>query len=151
MKCPPFMREGLSVRELQEEVNKLFDRFWHAGITAGPFDGQEWAPAIDLLDEADRFVLRAEVPGLESNDVEVSLSGQVVTLKGNKAADRPEAEARNLLRAERRFGRFSRSVPLPAGVDASQVTATCRKGVLEVILPKQAEARAKTIHVEIHD
>ena len=148
----PFRREGhVSLPDLQAEMNRLFDRLWHGSVSAGPFDGQEWAPAIDVLEESDRFVVKAEVPGLEAGDVDVAISGDTLTVKGQKTSERSETERRGYVRMERRFGSFSRSIDLPATVDASKVTASCRRGVLEIILPKKEEARPKSIRVEVQE
>ena len=147
----PIGRSQLSLTDVQDEINRMFDRIWHGGVTTGPLDGQEWAPLIDVLEESDRFVVHAEVPGLSTNDVEVSLSENILTLKGHKGSDRVEGEDRNYLRRERPSGTFCRSVALPAKVDAGGVTAVCRQGVLEIALPKSAEAVARNIEVRVED
>lgn len=145
----PFKPQSLSLRDLQEEINGLFDRLWHGGIRTGPFDGQEWAPPVDVLDESERFVVRAEVPGLVAADFDVSVSGNVLTIKGNKPSDRREEQQEQYVRAERPFGAFNRSITLPVAVNADGVRATCSKGVLEVSLPKSEEARPKSVRVEV--
>lgn len=148
----PFSKDiPLSPSDFQQEMNRLFERFWHSGISTGPLDGQDWAPMMDVLEEEDRFVVRVEVPGLESKDIEVSVSGDKLTLKGHKPSERREGDERNYLRAERRFGSFQRTIQLPVDVDVSGVTATCRKGVLEIVLAKKEENRPKAIHVQIED
>ena len=145
----PFKPQSLSLRDLQEEINGLFDRVWHGGIRTAPFDGQEWAPAVDVLDEAERFIVRAEVPGLVTADFDVSVSGNVLTIKGSKPSDRREEQQEQYLRAERPFGAFNRSITLPVAVDADGVQATCTKGVLEVSLPKHEGVRPKSVRVEV--
>ncbi len=148
----PFGKEmPLSLTDFQNEMNRLFERYWHGGISTGPLDGQDWAPALDVLEEEDRYVIRAEVPGLEARDIEVSVSDNTLTLKGHKPSERREGDERNCLRLERRFGSFHRSVPLPVAVDGASVTATCKKGILEVVLAKKEEHRPKTIRVEVGD
>ena len=151
----PFRKDvPLSLGEVQAEVNRMFDRFWHVGVLAGPMDGQDWAPPVDVREEPDRFVVRAEVPGLSTDEVDVSIAGESLIITGQKPSDRGEEEpepGERYLRTERRFGRFCRTLPLPATVDFEKATAQCRKGVLEVILPKKEDARPKTISVVVED
>ncbi len=148
----PFRRDiPLSMADVQDEVNRLVDRVWHLGLRGGPLDGQEWAPVIDVLEEPDRFLVRAELPGLATEDVDVSISGGTLTIRGQKLSDRPEGDDRHYLRSERRFGTYSRTVPLPATVDAENATAHCRKGVLEVVLPKKEDARPKSIEITVEE
>jgi len=147
----PIGKGQISLNDVQEEINRLLDRVWHGGVATGPLDGQEWAPLIDVLAESDRFVIHAEVPGLETNDVEVSLSENILTLKGHKSFDRVEGEDRSYLRRERPSGSFFRSITLPAKVESDAVTAVCRQGVLEIVLPKSSEAVARSIEVRGED
>jgi len=146
----PFRKEGpFGLRDLQDEINSMFAKLWHAGLSTGPFDGQDWAPVVDVFEEPDRFVVRAEVPGLDASEIELTFSGGTLTLRGHKAADYTEETAKGLLRRERRFGSFARGIPLPANVDAAKVSATCRNGLLEITLPKTEESRPKPIKVEV--
>jgi HSP20 family protein len=141
----------MSVGELQSEMNRLFDRFWHGGISMGPLDGMDWAPPVDVLEEEDRYVVTAEVPGLSTADIDVSVSGETLTIKGHKPNPRREGDERAYLRTERQFGSFMRTMQLPAAVDPQRVTAACKKGVLEISLAKKEELRPKNIHVEVMD
>ncbi len=148
----PFGKDiPLSLTEFQSEMNNLFERLWHSGVTAGPLDGQDWAPPVDVLEEETQYVIRAEVPGLEAKDIELSVTGETVTLKGHKGDERREGDERSCLRLERRFGSFSRTIQLPVAVDPSSVTAACKRGVLEVVLAKKEEHRPKSIRVDVSD
>ncbi len=148
----PFRKEiPLSMADVQDEVNRLVDRVWHLGLRGGPLDGQEWAPAIDVIEEPDRFLVRAELPGLSTEDVDVSISGGTLTIRGQKPSDLPEGDDRQYLRSERRFGAYSRTVPLPTPIDAENASAHCRKGVLEVVLPKKEDARPKIIEITVEE
>jgi HSP20 family protein len=149
MSLLPFRKEQLSLSELQDQMNLLFSRLWHAGVSMGPFDGQDWAPALDVFEEAERYVVTAEVPGLKVDDIEVTYVGNTVTLAGRKGPDVTEETSKGFLCRERRFGRFSRAVTLPETVDAGKINATCRDGVLEVVLPKKQEARPVSIKVDV--
>ncbi len=148
----PFRKDiPLTLGDVQNEINRLFERFWHGGITCGPLDGQDWAPPMDVLDDQERYVIRAEIPGLDVKDIEVAVSDNTLTIKGHKPLERREGDERKYILLERRFGSFQRSVPLPAGVDAKDVVATCKKGVLEIVLPKKEESRPKAIRIEVTD
>jgi HSP20 family protein len=138
-----------SLSELQAEMNNLFQRVWHAGLSTGPLDGQEWAPPLDLVEEADRFLVKAEVPGLEAGDIEVGFTEGILTLKGHKSEEYQEVDRSGLVTRERRFGRFARSISVPGAVDASQISAACRNGLLVITLPKKEEARSKTIKIDV--
>jgi len=148
----PFRKDlPLTIGEVQDEINRLFERLYHGGISTGPLDGQDWAPPLDVLDEPDRYLVRAEVPGLDVKDIEVSVSGDTLTIKGHKPTERREGQERNYILMERRFGNFMRSIRLPAGLEPSGIVATSKRGVLEIVLPKKEESKPKTIRVEVSD
>ncbi len=148
----PFRKEShVSLGDLQEEVNNMFRRLWHTGLSTGPFDGQDWAPAVDVAEQPDRFIIRAEVPGLEAADIELSYRDGGLVLKGDKGLDYDEETAKSLIRRERRFGQFSRCIALPAEADASRISATCRNGLLEVTVHKTAESQPKPIKIEVNE
>ena len=144
----PLQDPQLSLSNLQHEINHLIERVWREGLPNIPFKGQ-WSPAIDLYEYEDRYVLHAEVPGLEGGDVEVSYLENVLTLRGERRVPESVSEDTNTLRKERRFGTFHRTVDLPGDVDADRMSATCRGGVLEVTLPKSEATKPKSIKVEI--
>lgn len=105
-----------------------------------------WAPSVDLIREKDRLVLRADVPGIEPDDVKIEVEDDVLTVSGEHTEEKEEKE-KHYVRRERRFGSFSRSLNLPAGVDPEQIEAECENGVCEIAipLPKQAEKKAVKI------
>lgn len=145
----PFGREGhFSLRDLQSEFDRMMDRLWHGSLSTPPLDGQDWAPPIDVTEEADRFVARLEVPGLTSDAVDVSVLDRVVTIHGTKPAPPKLAEGQRSVAAECRYGSFRREIQLPVPVAADRVVATCRHGVLEIVLPKQESARGRPVKVE---
>lgn len=148
----PFRKEGLlSLSELQDQMNLLFSRMWHAGVSTGPLDGQDWAPALDVYEAPDRYVVRAEVPGLRVDDIDVTYSGTTLTVSGEKVADTTEELQPGCLCNERRFGKFSRSVTLAEAVDPDKIAASCRSGVLEVVLIKQERSRPESIKIEVRE
>ncbi len=138
----------LSLRSLQDEMNNLLSRFYHGGVSTGPFDGQEWAPAIDLLERDECYVLHMDVPGVSVNDIDLSYQDGVVAIRGNKPQPDQEKAKERRIRGERRFGAFCRKVDMPADIDADGISAKCIEGVLEVTLPKSHTSIPKAIKVE---
>ena len=144
----PFQDPQLSLGALQDEMNRMFDRVWHGGVSTRPFNGQPWAPAIDLYEYEDRYTVYAELPGVQVESVEVSYLVNSLTIRGEKARPEKVAEGTPTLRSERRFGAFCRTVELPGGIDADRSSAKCCGGVLEITVQKSSASRAKTIRVE---
>jgi len=123
---------------LQENVNRMFDEV--LGRSASPGGGDrvrpgDWKPAIDLLEAAGHFVLRADLPGVGPEDVEVRIESGHLELGGERKSDQD-----GFLRMERPYGRFSARIALPASVDCDRVQASHRNGVLEVVLPKKKQS-----------
>lgn len=144
-----FRREiPASLGDLQEEMNRMFDRFWHGGLSSGPFDGHSWAPVFDVADEADRVVVTAELPGLDVPDVHVSFQDDKLTLKGHKAGPWPEETSRRLHRHERRYGPFCRTIDLPEGVNSDGISASMRHGVITITLPKMPQNQGRAIRID---
>lgn len=130
-------------RELLNEFNRAFERNTgdaSSGATA------DWSPAVDIEEYADRFVLHADVPGVDPAAIEVTLEKGVLTLAGSReqAVEQPGIERR---RNERAVGRFLRRFVLPDTADAEAVSASGRNGVLEVVIPKRAQAQPRRIAV----
>jgi HSP20 family protein len=140
-----------SLADLQEEVNRVFDRMWHTGLSTPPLDGQKWAPPVDLLDEPAQYVLTAEVPGLNVEDIELSFDEGELILRGHKPVAQSSEEEVNYLKHERRFGSFCRRVPLPERVQEDAITARCTKGVLEVVLPKREQTQRRSVRIDVVD
>ncbi len=136
---------------LQDEVNRLFERVWHGGVSTPPFDGQQWAPTIDIYDHDDRYVMYVEVPGVEAGEVDLSHIGSSLTIRGEKRRPAGIEDGTPSLQAERRFGTFCRTVELPGDVDTDKVTAKCHCGVLEITVPKSEVNRPKSIRIEVDE
>lgn len=148
----PFARDlPTSVQDVRNEFDRWLDRLWHAGWSTAPLDGQDWAPRVDVVDEEDCFRLRAEVPGLTAEDVELSFLDGALTIKGTKPSWRKPGEEPNYIRAECRFGSFSRRVELPAPVQDDAIRATCRNGVLTIEIPKTPEAKGRSVRIEFEE
>jgi HSP20 family protein len=129
------------VRALRRDMNGLFDElFGEASLV--PL-GEEWSvfsPRVDVAEDDMQVRVSAELPGLDEKNIEVNLSGDVLTISGEKKQEREE-KAENRYRMERSFGAFRRSIPLPCEIDAGKAEATFDKGVLIITLPKMESAQ----------
>ena len=129
---------------LQGDMNRLFDRFFE-GRTANGM-GRRWIPAMDLVETEDDLVLRGDLPGMTEEDVDIEIKDNVLTVSGERKAEH-EDKGEGYHRVERAFGRFSRSLSLPQGIDPDKVEAKFEKGVLEVHIPKPAEAKPTRVQI----
>ena len=137
------------VRELtslQSEMNRLFNTFFDTPAAGGEqgVATRRWIPAMDLVEAEDHFVLRADLPGLDENDVAIEVEGDVLTVAGERKAEHEE-RGEGFHRIERSYGAFRRSLTLPEGVDPESVAASFDKGVLEVRIPKPAERKPRRV------
>lgn len=132
---------------LQNEVNRLFE-----GYTAGPeprgalASQRIWSPAVDIADNDDAIVVRAELPGMKQEEIDIELTGDTLTLRGERKLEQ-ETRKENYVRVERTYGRFQRSFTLGVPVRASEVSATYHDGILEIRLPKSDEIRPRKVQV----
>ena len=110
--------------------------------------GRVWRPALDVVDNDDSFLVQAALPGLAAEDIHVSVEDDVLTIKAERSEEHEESDERYLLR-ERSYGTFRRSVRLPDGVDAENVSAEIQDGVLSLTLPKREEYMPKEIEVKV--
>jgi HSP20 family protein len=129
---------------LQTDLNRVFDAFFGGREANGVT--RRWIPAMDLVETDDHLVLRADLPGLDQEDVEIEVKDNVLTVSGERRAEQEES-SNGYHRVERSYGRFSRSLSLPQGVDADQVQAEFDKGVLEVRIPKPAERKPHRVQI----
>ena len=107
----------------------------------------QWAPRVDISEGEKNIIVKAEIPGCDAKDVDVSLDGRILTIKGEKKQEKEEKE-KNYLRMERAYGYFSRTIELPGEVDQQEVDATYKKGVLTVALKKKASKDSKKIEIK---
>jgi len=107
----------------------------------------EWRPAVDIIEDKEQFILRADVPGVEPNDIDVSMDAGVLTISGGRQ-DESQDDATGAQRIERASGRFMRRFTLPETANAEGITAKTSNGILEVAIPKQAEIQPRRITVE---
>ena len=135
------------LRNLQEEVNRLF-----TGNLARTFDDDgiargSWSPSVDIFENKDQIVLEAELPGMKREDFDLSIENNVITLRGERHFEKKD-EADNYHRVERAYGTFTRSFTLPNTVTADGATADYSNGVLRVTIPKREETKARRIEIK---
>ncbi len=136
-------REMLSLREA---MDRLFEESFLRPGTFGVNESAIAALPVDMYETDDALVVKATVPGLKPEEIEVTVTGDLLTIKGEFKSEE-KTEKRNYLRQERRFGSFCRQVGLPAGVDTSKAKATFENGVLTLDLPKVEQVKAKTVKI----
>ena len=124
------------------DFNRLFDTLFQTANTSS----QRWAPAMDLVEADDHFVLKADLPGLSEDDVAIEVQDGTLTVSGERKAENEKRE-KGWYRLERSFGRFSRSLTLPEGVDADKIEASFDKGVLEIRIPKPEERKPRRVQI----
>jgi HSP20 family protein len=142
------MERGEPVRDIQNEVNRLFDSFFGRSLTSAMGTGSRaWMPIVDMYETKDDLLLNFELPGIREKDVSLSITGDVLTVRGERHF-RQELEDERTYHIERAYGKLERSVPLPMPVQADRVTATYRDGLLEVKLPKAEELKSRDIKID---
>lgn len=137
------------LRELEEMRNEMSRMFgWPAGHgeSDGFFDSL-WSPAVDIVQEGDRLLVKADLPGMKKDEIEITLNGDTLTISGEKKRE-SEQKDDNTYRSERYYGKFSRSLVLPSTVDANKIDAVYKDGVLSLTIPKSEEARPKQIKIQ---
>jgi HSP20 family protein len=136
------------VAGLQKRLNSIFNDF--AGSVGSDFGSPNasFVPAVDVYEDAEKLVLKLEIPGVKTEDLDIRLENQTLVIKGERKFEHTE-KAENFHRIERRFGSFVRSFTLPQTVDTEGVTASSDAGVLTISLTKRAEAQPKQIKVQM--
>lgn len=114
---------------------------------AGLLEGM-WNPAMDVYDSKDNIIVKVDMPGMKKEDIDVSVHGKTLVIKGEKKQVR-DVKEEGYIRTERFYGSFNRAVTLPAAVDSGKVQAVYKNGVLELVLPKREEAKPKQLNVNV--
>ena len=135
------------LRTMQEQMNRLLDMAWNKEAGEELKEGI-WQPPVDIYEDEESVVIKAEVPDIDQKDIEVRIEDNTLTLKGERKLDQ-SVRKDNYHRVERYYGAFQRSFSIPPNIDQDKVKATCDRGVLTVILPKKAEKKPKQITVEV--
>ena len=134
------------ITTLRDEMNRLFSR----AVGEGGGSGSAWTPAVDVFDTDEAIVLRAELPGLKAEDIDIEVDENVLTLKGERRFEETVEEGR-YYRLERAYGHFQRGITLPQGVKADEISASFDNGVLSVRVPKADEVKPRKIAVAAGD
>ena len=134
--------------DIQGEMNRLFDSFFGRPVMPSATMERGWAPAVDLYETKDDLVVTFEVPGVSEKEINVSITGDLLTVRGERHLGHDTNDG-SFYRVERTYGKFERNVPLPVPVQADKVKASYRDGVLEVRLPKAEEVKPKQIKVDV--
>lgn len=136
---------------LQERMNRMFNEQYRGAGHASDDEwalGGSWAPAVDIYEQGNDIVLKAELPGVDPKDVDIRLENNVLTLRGQRKFEN-EVKRESYHRVERSYGSFSRSFTLPSVVDQGSIKAEVKDGILKVVLPKREEAKPKQIEVNV--
>jgi HSP20 family protein len=128
------------IDDLRRRLDRMFEEIGNGGRS------REWNLAIDLIEHDDKYVLRADVPGMKPEEVKIEVEDDVLTVSA-RHEESEEEKKDNYVRRERHYGAFTRSLTLPQGVSADQVEATCHDGVLEVSFPKPKEKERKAVTI----
>lgn len=142
-----FASQNQDVKTLQNQLNRLFEPF--ARFAAGDEDlvSGTWAPPVDVAETQEKILVRAEVPGMKQEDIQIEFANGLLTIRGERKIEKSEATTWH--RVERVYGNFSRSFTLPRSVDPEKITAAYREGILEIDVPKREEAKPKQIRIAV--
>ena len=128
-------------------MDAAFNRLWNTGARASEVDGGRWDIAMDVVQDADDLIVRASVPGVDPDDIQVTLEDGLLTIEGETGSESEEQKGDYLLR-ERRFGRFHRALRLPSSVDAENAEPSYANGVLTITAPKQEAKKARRLAIK---
>ncbi|HEY6837550.1 MAG TPA: Hsp20/alpha crystallin family protein [Geobacteraceae bacterium] len=135
------------LRTMQEQMNRLLDLAWSKEAGEELREGV-WQPAVDIYEEENSVVIKAELPDIDQKDIEVRIENNTLTLRGERKLDQ-SVRKENYHRIERYYGPFQRSFVLPQTIDQDRINAVCERGVLTITLPKRDEEKPRQITVEV--
>lgn len=133
---------------VHNDMSRLFDQWYRPARYRAEGEALDWMPAVDILEADEHIEIRAEIPGLSDQDVQVSVTDDVLTLRGEKTQEN-EAEHKKYHRVERSYGRFQRSFTLPANLNSGAIEAKFTNGVLTVSIPKVEAVKPKTVQINV--
>ena len=133
---------------MRREMDRLWDSFFEGGLRRRTEEAVEWLPSLDIAETKNEIVVKAEVPGMDPKDIDISLSGGVLTIKGEKKQEKEEKETDYHL-IERSYGSFTRLVQLPKEVQSDKISASYKSGILKITLPKSEEAKKKEVKIKV--
>lgn len=139
-----------SFNRLHRQFDHLFGDSIAAPATQGEVNTTRWSPAVDVHEEASQFTVRADLPGVEAKDIQVTADNGVLTIRGERHLEKRERQQDGYERLERVAGTFERRFTLPDTVRADEIRARHTNGVLEVVIPKQPAAEPRRVNVEVN-
>ena len=145
------LRRWRPARTLEEEMEDMLDRFerafglpWRGAIV----ETRGWGPLVEMVDRKDEVLMRAELPGVEKEDIRVSVTGDLLTIEGERKQEE-EVKAEDYYCCERSYGRFYREITLPAEIQKEKISSEYKEGILEIHMPKAEEVKPKEIEIEV--
>ena len=138
-------RPLIELEDMERRFEDIFGRSWPSLWSRLP-EGKAWLPSIDVFEKDGNFVLKAELPGMKEEDIDVSVDGDMLNIKGEKKTE-SEVKEEDYYQSERTYGSFFRAIPIPSTIDSSKITAEYEDGVLQVMMPKMAGAKPKKVAV----
>jgi len=139
------------MQTFQDRMSRVFNDFWARGQRSDEDSiSSSWLPAVDVRESTEALELQAELPGIDPKDVQISVEGSMLTIRGSRNFERA-AEGETYHRVERSYGAFERTFTLPANVDSSRIKAVYRLGVLALTLPKREESKPRSIAIKVED
>ena len=135
------------ITRLRREMDRLWDEYFGSGRRGLKPLETEWVPSVDVSETADKLTVTAEIPGIDIKDIDISISGDLLTIKGEKKSEREEKEE-NFHLVERSYGSFARTIRLPVSVETDKIEATYKNGVLTITCSKKEEVKAKPIQIK---
>jgi len=136
------------ISNLQREMNRMFDSFFRTGADEPGLLNGNWIPPVDVAEEENQYIVKIELPGVNKDDVKITLESNILTIRGEKKAEK-EIKEKNYHRMERSYGSFQRTFTLPTTVKNDKIDASYKDGVLVVTLPKVEESKPKQIEVKV--
>ena len=142
-----YMTPNQDFKNIQTQLNRIFEPFARFAGTNEDLVSGTWVPPVDVAETQDKILVRAEVPGMRQEDIQIEFENGLLTIRGERRLEK--AENMTWHRVERTYGNFSRSFTLPRSVDAERIAASYRDGVLEIDVPKREEAKPKQIRIAV--
>ena len=140
-------RERNEIDRLRNDMDRVFHRFLDWTPFPGLSESGDWAPRVDVAETAEAVIVYAELPGMDVEDIHVTLDRRILTIRGQRKG-REEPEEQNYHRTECQCGTFCRSIELPADVNPERIEAVYKKGILKMNLPKTMDQKARKIQIK---
>ncbi|RLB09077.1 MAG: Hsp20/alpha crystallin family protein [Deltaproteobacteria bacterium] len=144
-------RKKREVPRLKDDIDELFDKFIRNFSSSLPEifggEGEIW-PSVDVLEDKKNIIVKAEIPGMSPSDFDISISDNILTIKGEKKQEKEEKD-KNFYMMERQYGTFTRSITLPVEVNEEKVDASYKDGVLKIVIPKKKEGKESKIKIKV--